>query len=122
MKFNKAIVLMIALIATGLVSADDSGGDIIIPIPIRGPQGDPGVQGPAGPAGPRGPVGPVGPPVKSVAGCVSYTLYGSCNCQQRTIQSIVTQGGCTVTSDTGSCSAVGLVSTSYGVCCVCAVQ
>jgi hypothetical protein len=79
-----------------------------------------------GPQGPQGPQGPAGPPVRTSAVCVNGepNANGSrtCNCAGGKLISQVISN-CTVTSDTGTCSA----STAYwqsqvmtGACCVCA--
>jgi hypothetical protein len=80
-------------------------------------------RGPAGPRGPEGPPGPPGPPAHTSAVCVDATTsesgYGSC--PGRTVSSV--RGNCSVTSDTGVCSAFnaqGPVQTHTGACCVCA--
>lgn len=96
------------------------------PVGPAGAQGAPGATGPQGPTGPAGPVGPSGPPVHTSAVCASNVpanLVGS-SCQNRTIIfKSVPGGSCNVTSDTGSCSAVGAGGpngSSNAVCSVCA--
>jgi hypothetical protein len=78
------------------------------PIGQIGPQGPKGVQGPPGPTGPPG---STGPPVHSSAVCSSLvplaTTYAS-GCQSKTIAlNVVPGGSCSLTSDTGPCSANG---------------
>jgi hypothetical protein len=72
-----------------------------------------GATGPQGPLGPQGPPGPPG--VRTVAVCAEATGLGNptCPCQNRTVTRQA--GPCTVTSDTGSCSAA-----QNGCCAVCA--
>jgi len=83
-----------------------------------------GPQGPQGPAGPQGPQGPVGPGSTSAV-CVQNNSSGAgCSCAVRlVVQQFApfgaTSTSCTVTSNTGSCSASGGPSSS-GACCVCA--
>jgi hypothetical protein len=89
------------------------------PTGAQGPQG-PGGTGPAGPQGqqgPPGPTGPVGPAKHTSAVCVEGTSGSRtyCTCGSGT-QVGFAGSPCTVTSDTGSCSAVS----NYGSCCVCA--
>jgi hypothetical protein len=74
-----------------------------------GPTGATGATGAAGATGPQGPQGPTGPAVHTSAVCVSS---GLAYCQ---ISYVAHVGGpCTLTSDTGSCSAP-----SGGQCAVC---
>lgn len=94
--------------------------------------------GPQGPAGPPGPEGPPGPSVSTVAVCVDASLEGDpvsgtchdgeCSCESGLLISRVTtgpgpSGQCTVTSDTGGCSAQGAfdgtATNCSGECCVC---
>jgi hypothetical protein len=71
-------------------------------------------------------VGPQGPTVSTSAVCVtaSSTHNGDCNCSGgRMVSKVTTTGNygqCTVTSDTGSCTAYGYLTFYYGSCCVCA--
>jgi hypothetical protein len=125
---------------TGDVLKVQSTGELDLVGALRFPDGSlqmsAQVQGPAGPAGPRGPAGtngapgpqgPQGPAVHTSAACIQ-NVAGSvigCGCQGRTIQAFfLTQGtnqSCSVTSDTGSCSANANVNPSLsGACCVCA--
>jgi hypothetical protein len=84
-----------------------------------GPQAPPGPQGPQGPPGspggpgPQGPQGPPGPAVRTFAVC---SLSG-CGCGGGTTVSAA-RPSCTVTSDTGSCSASG-ADNFRDACCVC---
>lgn len=90
-----------------------------------GPQGDPGPVGPRGLAGPAGPQGPPGPPVSTSAVCRDGIINlntPSCNslCSRGFIGSAFSP--CTVTSNTGSCSAESVFAnnqTFLGRCCVC---
>ena len=81
-------------------------------------------RGPQGPQGPKGAQGPAGPPSHTSAVCVDGASPGPdnfCSCNNRTISFV--RSFCTVTSDTGSCSARTTeipVSVSHGSCCVCA--
>lgn len=82
----------------------------------EGPQGPVGLQGPPGPVGspgPEGPQGPQGPAVSTSAVCSEIDFI---TCGSLCTGTIVAQatGQCTITSDTGSCSA-----TVNGACCVC---
>jgi Collagen triple helix repeat (20 copies) len=91
-----------------------------------GPVGPAGATGPTGSQGVRGPTGPKGDPVKTVAICANGTIGNpaDCRCNGRAIiPPISTVSSCTVTSDTGSCTATGGVSNFVpysGACCVCA--
>jgi len=75
--------------------------------------------------GPAGPQGPAGPAVSTSAVCVSaHDIYdGVCSCAGQTVSKVTTApgGGCSASSDTGTCSALGggLYGTT-GQCCVCA--
>jgi collagen triple helix repeat protein len=85
-----------------------------------GSQGSPGPQGPPGSQGPQGPPGPPGPPVRTVAVCGGGTGSTRCSCTGREIArqvSGLTTPGCSVTSDTGTCS---IPTGAIGICCVCA--
>ena len=103
------------------------------PVGPQGPMGDAGPPGPVGaqgPAGPAGGQGAAGPPTHTCAVCASNvppTLAGSSGCSGRIVVfKSVSGGSCNVTSDTGSCSAVGTPSALLGVqwtsavCAVCA--
>lgn len=84
----------------------------------RGPRGYEGHEGPAGPPGPQGPEGPQGPPgpvITSVAVCEDHFLSG-CSCVDGWVLVAYAPGPCQITSDTGTCEAIG----SNGSCCVCA--
>jgi hypothetical protein len=77
------------------------------------------LRGPQGPTGPRGAQGPAGPPTTTSAVCVGPPNV--CSCSNRTIS--FARSDCTVTSDTGTCSAQSSGPTgnlSQGACCVCA--
>lgn len=120
MKFFMNMLFIALLLSSGAAtSADDS---IIVPL-----QGPPGIQGPAGPVGPRGatgPQGPAGPATKTVAVCASASLgsSNSCSCGGGKVISHTTApgatGSCSITSETGSCSAYG-ANSNFGSCCVC---
>jgi len=93
-----------------------------------GPAGPQGPQGAAGPAGSQGPAGPTGPAVRTHAVCVSghNRFSADCHCSGSRTQSKNNDGtSCTVTSDTGSCTATTtgaiLPNESWGksACCVC---
>lgn len=103
---------------------------------VTGPQGPEGPAGPAGVQGPAGPQGAPGPSLHTSAVCLqtagTYPISGGvCNCGVRVLsQQITNDGNCSVTSETGSCSANGSrVTCSPGVgcfgfdrvgsCCVC---
>ncbi len=98
----------------------------------QGPQGNTGATGPQGPPGQQGPQGPPGPPTHTSAVCTQApNNSASCSCAVRTIinqraPDSINGSSCSVTSDTGSCSANGLFSSNgsdfSGACCVCAVQ
>ena len=80
-----------------------------------------------GPQGPQGPPGPPGPPTHSSAVCqdATSTSDGFCSCPGRIVSPMMA-GPCTVTSDTGSCTAGVIIDTvsgqvtRRGACCVCA--
>ncbi len=124
MKLLMNMLFIALLISSGAAtSADDS---IIVPL-----QGPPGIQGPAGPVGPRGatgPQGPAGPATKTVAVCANASTTDSsyCSCSggkviSKTIASGPT-GSCSITSETGVCSARGASNGTdnyAGSCCVC---
>jgi hypothetical protein len=101
------------------------------PIGLTGPSGNTGPQGPRGPQGLDGAPGLQGPAVSTSAVCASNLPQSSnlCNCfSGRIIASYVVQAPatCTVTSDTGICSAGGTIANAttgfatFGHCCVCA--
>ena len=74
-----------------------------------------------GPRGPTGPAGPAGPAVKTSAVCLAPPGICSCSSPSKTV--IFVRTSCTVTSDTGTCSAQSSGTTgniSLGSCCVCA--
>jgi hypothetical protein len=83
-------------------------GDVLVRGQKIGATGPQGPQGPPGPAGPRG-------PANSVAICAEGPVGGtaSCSCHGRLISNQA--GACSVTSDTGGCSAA-----TNGCCAVCA--
>jgi hypothetical protein len=90
-----------------------------------GPQGPQGATVPAGPqgaTGPQGAQGQPGPAVHTSAVCVSafpnagFCFSSSCSCSNGTVSRV--SSPCTVTSDTGTCSASSCGS-SIGQCCVC---
>lgn len=88
-------------------------------------KGDNGTNGTNGTNGATGPQGPAGPAVHTSAVCVSASVTNAdCSCSVRTISNVRTYQTCTVTSDTGSCTAGGVQGYSgpsyYGSCCVCA--
>lgn len=95
------------VIPTGVVGPPGPQGPM-------GPSGRPGAPGPAGPAGPagaQGPTGPqgaAGPTVKSYAAC-QLSACPSLNTSMCTTPYVegtrINGRGCSVTSDTGSCSA-----------------
>jgi len=93
---------------------------------VPGPQGPQGPQGPEGPQGPQGPEGPPGPAVSTSAVCVQPTNpcnNAFCFCTGGSEVTKVT-APCTVSSDTGSCSASAIscspTTFARGQCCVCA--
>ena len=72
------------------------------------------------PKAPQGPPGPPGQPVRTVAVCGGGTGSTRCSCTGREIArqvSGMTTPGCSVTSDTGTCS---IPTGAIGICCVCA--
>jgi hypothetical protein len=74
-----------------------------------------------GPQGPRGPAGPPGPATRTSAVCVGGGSPQQCSCSNRTVSFVLSD--CTVTSDTGSCSATSAGipgNIQHGSCCVCA--
>lgn len=114
----------------------DPGASLIVVDSSQGTQGPPGLQGPPGPTGPSGPTGPQGlpgspgPAVHTSSVCIGPTgganpVSASCGCRGRTV---VQQSGmvCTVTADTGTCTANGFTSGPpiaipyTAACCVCA--
>ena len=109
---------------------EDANGDGRVDVAdCRGPSGPQGVPGPAGgpagPAGPQGPTGSVGPPgVRTVAVCVDGGAgVTSCSCAAgATLVSKAPTTPCTVTAETGTCSANSAIvggGTYRGSCCVC---
>jgi hypothetical protein len=128
----------------GALKLEGSGNGITFPdgtsqttASVQGPQGPPGPQGPQGPSGPQGPAGatgpqgpqgpqgPPGPPVHTSAVCASNVLPNlvQSGCTHTTIAfENIPGGSCNITSDTGSCSAVGGSGpngTTNAVCSVC---
>ena len=94
-------------------------------------RGDNGSNGATGPQGPSGPTGPAGPAVHTSAVCASGSSNNSndCSCSGgRTISHVYVTGytPCTISSDTGSCTAYGHTKTgtgdqtTSGACCLCA--
>ncbi len=96
----------------------------------QGPKGDTGSQGLTGATGAQGSTGatgsqgPAGPAVHTSAVCVSANtkLSVSCSCSVGYVAHVTSP--CTVTSDTGSCSASGFYDSTWGnnytgECCVC---
>lgn len=82
-----------------------------------------------GPKGDKGDPGEPGPAVTTVAVCVDggRTTDGTCTCNGTTVSQVIASfdGTCTVTADTGSCTASGHNDSNYlydhtGMCCVCA--
>jgi hypothetical protein len=88
-----------------------NNGDVLVRGQKIGSKGDPGMPGVQGP---KGDPGPQGPAVSTVAVCADMTGLGNptCPCTNRTVTRQA--GACTVTSDTGSCSAQ-----QNGCCAVC---
>ncbi len=89
-----------------------NNGDVLVRGQKIGQNGSPGPQGQRGPAGPQGAIGPA---VHSVAMCAEANSLGlspTCTCNNRTLAK--QSGACTVTSDTGTCSAA-----TAGCCAVC---
>jgi hypothetical protein len=94
---------------------------------IYGPKAN-GVWGGAvsliGPTGATGPQGPAGPSVHTSAVCANAGVSsdGDCSCSGHQISKVRSYGSCTITSDTGSCTAYGYNGTPkyMGSCCVCA--
>jgi len=79
---------------------------------LRGPQGAQGLVGPPGPPG---------PPTHTSSVCVGGGSPQQCSCSNRTVSFVFSP--CTVTSDTGTCSATssGIPgNVQHGSCCVCA--
>lgn len=91
--------------------------------PKGGPAGPTGPTGPRGATGPAGAQGPQGPAVHTSSVCSSGFSGGAadCSCSGKTISKVraYVANGCTVSSDTGSCSASGFSKAHYGSCCVC---
>lgn len=118
----------------GSVAINGSGNGLVFPDGSTQTtatlQGPPGSQGPSGPQGPAGLQGPPGPAVSTIAVCVqkSWPWNADCSCAVRLVAKEVApdvSGGshCSVTSNTGSCSANGnwdSLSHYSGACCVCA--
>src|SRR5574341_1174000 len=113
----------------GIPIINSSGQWVGDPTGLIGPEGPRGPAGPAGPTGPTGPTGPKGDkgdpgppgePVKTVAICANGTkdFAGNCSCNFKTVTSTGSVSGCTVTSETGSCSAYGF-GMNAGCCYVC---
>ncbi len=108
----------------GTVQTTVAGSGSTGPQGPAGPQGPTGPQGATGPQGPAGPQGPQGPAVRTSAVCASAlfnpsggTCFGnSCSCPNGAVT--IVDSPCTVTSDTGSCSASSC-NTFRGKCCVC---
>lgn len=74
-----------------------------------------------GPQGPQGPRGPAGPPAHTSSVCVGGGSPQQCSCSNRTVSFAFSP--CTVTSDTGTCSATSAGTpgnVQLGSCCVCA--
>lgn len=94
-------------------------GDREVVFPAQGPRGP---KGDPGPPGPQGPAGAPGGPVNSIAACSpnssSYGCSSTCGGASRVL--VYAHGRpCTVTSETGSCSAGNQGDTYEGSCCVC---
>lgn len=91
-----------------------NNGDVLVRGQIIGATGAPGATGAQGAQGPKGDPGPPGPAVRTVAVCADMTGLGNptCPCTNRTVARHA--GACTVTSDTGTCSAQ-----QNGCCAVC---
>jgi hypothetical protein len=70
----------------------------------QGPQGLTGPQGPQGQTGPQGPQGPTGPAVSTSAIC-GQSFEPQCPSGTTVASTITVAAPCTVTSDTGSCTA-----------------
>jgi hypothetical protein len=82
------------------------------------------VAGPQGPKGDPGPQGPAGPGSTSAVCAQNNSSGANCSCAVRLVAQLfapfgATSTSCTVTSNTGSCSASGGPNSS-GACCVCA--
>jgi hypothetical protein len=102
-----------------------NNGDVFVRGRLVGQQGEkgdqgipgiPGIPGTPGQNGTNGSAGPAGPPgVNTVAACQDMTGVGNptCPCTNRTVTRLA--GACTVTSNTGTCSAL-----QNGCCAVCA--
>jgi hypothetical protein len=94
-----------------------------------GPEGPPGLVGATGPTGPKGargpvgPQGPEGPPLHTSAVCTQVYSTAGCNgvCETgKIVASTRSSSSCSVTSDTGSCSAYAIPPSLWALCCVCA--
>jgi hypothetical protein len=91
-----------------------------------GPQGLPGVTGVTGATGakgPTGPTGPTGPAVHTSAACAdgAFSVGTPCvtQCGGTAARVVAAQTGkCSVTADTGSCTADN-ANSKLGLCCVC---
>lgn len=107
---------------TGPVGPQGPAGGPVGPQGPKGPKGDTGPQGPVGLTGPQGAVGltgPQGPAVHTIASC-SDDGRNECSCYKYVIpKQTVQTGSCTVTSDTGSCTAKSGGFLSNATCCVC---
>ena len=97
---------------------------------LQGPKGDTGATGVQGFRGDKGDTGPQGVPgasVNSSAICINNIINGSCFMTCATGSEIGggstdDEAGCTVTSDSGTCSASGILSIGrVHLCCVCGV-
>jgi hypothetical protein len=128
----KTLELQINVHGTGACTLHSRSEDISALAASSGKKGSPGPAGPPGDAGPPGVAGPPGPAVHTSAVCLSHSVPNSqggtnpveCSCSAHTVSKIapVGSGGCTVTSDTGSCSGVGNsinLARDEGSCCVC---
>ncbi|HEU5137466.1 MAG TPA: hypothetical protein VFU13_20150 [Steroidobacteraceae bacterium] len=108
----------------GVRVIDGTGRWVGSPTGLQGPVGP---MGPMGPTGPVGPQGPAGPAVHTSALCVNNVPTTS-NCGTRCPNGIAAQtlgNPCTVTSETGMCSAANTLPPGSfgppvsGLCCVC---
>jgi hypothetical protein len=90
----------------------------------RGPAGSQGPQGPTGATGPQGPPGPQGPSgPRTTAVCLNADGYVTCTCTGALVSKIV-GNSCSISSDTGSCSAVQsgqAANHPIASCCVCSL-
>ena len=92
----------------------------------KGDPGSPGAKGDTGATGQKGETGAQGSPGVAVHTSAVCVNGNSCGCKNKTISMVSSNGGCTVSSDTGSCTAYGTVSGTPpyliyqpGSCCVC---